>query len=90
MWQDESGVWCRALVDWLPDVAPGGRLIVADYKTAASADPDTWARAAASYGYHQQDAWYLAGVEALGLNPDDPDVRRIFEEEMNGGARDQR
>ncbi len=32
----------------------------------------------------------LEAARALGLNPDDPDVRRILEQEMNGAARDQR
>lgn len=69
-WQDEaSEVWRRARLDWLPNETTG-RMIVADYKTARSAHPETFAKAAADYGYHQQAAWYLDGVKALGLAED--------------------
>jgi hypothetical protein len=71
IWRDDAtGVMRRALLDWLPDV-PGGRLIVPDYKTARSGDPDELSRAAHNYSYHQQAAWYLDGVRALGLGNDD-------------------
>ncbi|MDR7278907.1 PD-(D/E)XK nuclease-like domain-containing protein [Catenuloplanes atrovinosus] len=67
IWQDrQTGVWLRALVDWLPDPGPG-RLIVADYKTTRSAAPADLAKVVYDYGYHQQAAWYLDGVRALGL-----------------------
>lgn len=70
-WQDEdSGVMCRGRVDWLP-YASGNRLIIADYKTARHAEPQAFARDAASYRYHMQAAWYIDGVKALGLD-DDP------------------
>lgn len=66
-WVDErSGVWRRARLDWLPRPS-SGRLIVTDYKTADSANPDSFARQAANLGYHQQAAWYLDAVEALRL-----------------------
>src|SRR5690606_251862 len=72
VWQDErTGVWCRARPDWLPDPRPGRRMVLADYKTCASADPDALSRAAASNGWHQQAAWYLDGARALGLAGDD-------------------
>ena len=66
---EQSLVWHdliarRARLDWLPDVPESGRMIVADYKTAADASADGFARSAANYGYHQQDAWYLDGVKA--------------------------
>jgi hypothetical protein len=68
VWQDaETGVWCRAMLDWLPNGAPGQRLIVPDYKSCLSAQPDKFARAMADHGYHIQLAHYLAGVRALGL-----------------------
>lgn len=68
IWQDkETGVPCRALLDWLPYSVSGGRLVVPDYKSAASAEPGKFARAMADHGYHVQLAWYLAGVRALGL-----------------------
>jgi hypothetical protein len=72
VWQDEpTGVWCRAMVDWLPNVRPGRRMLVVDYKTTDSAEPEALRRACGSYRYHQQAAWYLSGVTALGLD-DDP------------------
>jgi hypothetical protein len=70
-WTDpDTGVTLRARLDWLPDPTPGGRMILADYKTARSAHPEQFARAAADYGYHQQDPWYSEGVRALGLTED--------------------
>lgn len=70
IWQDvESGVWCRALVDWLPH-ATDGRMILADYKTGRSSQPEKWAKSAVDFGYAQQDDWYSAGAKAVGLDPD--------------------
>lgn len=71
LWQDDdSGVWRRARLDWLPHPVKGRRLIVPDYKTCRSANPETFARSAADYGYHQQAAWYLDGIRALKLGED--------------------
>jgi hypothetical protein len=65
VWQDPTtGVWCRALVDWLT-------WLVADYKTSATVDPDSVARSCASYGYHKQLAWYVEGAQAVGLDVPD-------------------
>lgn len=70
-WTDqETGVPCKARVDWLPDKT-GPRLILPDYKTAESAHPDKFRKSAANLGYHQQAAWYMDGIRALGLD-DDP------------------
>lgn len=64
VWQDkETGIWCRALLDWLPTT---GRIAV-DLKTCASASPDKIARAVWDYGYFIQAFWYLDGLRALGL-----------------------
>ncbi|MFF3665382.1 PD-(D/E)XK nuclease-like domain-containing protein [Microtetraspora malaysiensis] len=69
-WQDvRSGVWLRARLDWLPNRGPG-RMVVLDYKTAASAHPAAIRKAVAEYGYHQQAAWYMDAVRALGLARD--------------------
>ncbi len=70
-WADrETGIRCRARLDWLP--APrSGRMLVPDYKTCVSAAPDDLQKAIANHGYHQQAAWYLDGVRALGLAGDD-------------------
>jgi len=67
-WQDdESGIWCRTRPDFVP--ASGNYLV--DYKTAASANPDDFARAMLNCGYHQQAAWYLDGYQAVtGKMPD--------------------
>lgn len=46
-----TGVMRRARFDLLGD-------LLIDYKTAASAEPGAFGRAAAAYGYHQQAAWY--------------------------------
>ncbi|HET8681267.1 MAG TPA: PD-(D/E)XK nuclease-like domain-containing protein [Micromonosporaceae bacterium] len=71
IWRDHpTGVWRRARLDTLPrpDTSMGSRMILADYKTTGkSADPDSIERAVHDHGYHIQAAWYLAGVEALGL-----------------------
>lgn len=70
-WRDvATGVMLRARTDWLPHVSPNGRLIVPDVKTAVCADPDTFARAAATYGYARQHPWYCDGVKALGIAED--------------------
>jgi hypothetical protein len=71
IWQDkETGVMCRALLDWLRFPLPGQRLVVPDYKSCASAEPGKFARAMGDHGYHIQLAWYLAGVRALDLGDD--------------------
>lgn len=70
IWQDnDTGVWCRARLDWLP-TPTGRRLIIPDYKTCQSAAPASIQRAVFDHGYHQQDAWYRAGARALGLADD--------------------
>jgi hypothetical protein len=70
-WTDrKSGVPLRARLDFLPHVVSGRRLLLADYKTALSADPVEFKRSAANYGYHQQDSWYSDAARALGLDPD--------------------
>jgi hypothetical protein len=66
---DETGVWCRARLDWQPR-ARQGRMVVPDYKSATSADPEHIRRAVHTYGYHCQAAFYLDGVTALGLAED--------------------
>jgi hypothetical protein len=71
-WQDkETGVWCRCRADWLRHKVEGRRLIVVDFKTAASAHPDKFSKSAMDYGYAMQASWYMDGVRAVGLD-DDP------------------
>ena len=72
-WRDPpTKVWRRALIDWLPPKEPTGRLYLADYKTADSAHPDAIERSLINFGYHQQGAWYIDAVRALGLAEDVP------------------
>ena len=69
-WHDRPNeIWRRARLDWLPNPDNSGRLIVADYKTARSANPRTWLREACNLGYHLQDANYRAGVAAVTGTP---------------------
>lgn len=71
-WRDkDTGVICRARYDVLPSGPTVlGRVLVPDYKTAVSAHPEAFSKAAADRGYHQQAAWYLDGLRALGLADD--------------------
>ncbi|HWB37514.1 MAG TPA: PD-(D/E)XK nuclease-like domain-containing protein [Rugosimonospora sp.] len=72
-WRDPpTKVWRRALLDWLPPRGPDGRVYLADYKTAESAHPDAISKSLVNYGYHQQGAWYVDAVRALGLADDVP------------------
>jgi hypothetical protein len=80
VWQDPSGVWMRALLDWLPNRVAGRRLLVADYKTIVSADLEACSKALSRYWYAQQAAHYLAGVDALGLAPDGAAFLFVFQE----------
>lgn len=70
VWRDgPTGVMRRARFDWLPPER--GRLIIPDYKTCHSADPEALRKAVHQHGYHQQADWYRAGAQALGLAGDD-------------------
>jgi hypothetical protein len=65
----ESGVVCRVRPDWLPDVPDGQPVVMVDLKTADRADPVTFARSMARYGYHQQLPFYEAVLRWLGRAP---------------------
>lgn len=66
-WTDpDTGVKCRYRPDWLTTTTSSGRTICVDYKTSVSADPRDFARSCATYGYHQQQAWYETGLTADG------------------------
>jgi len=68
IWDDpRTGVRCKARIDWLRNRVDGKRLIVPDYKSTASAYPLDWGRSAYNFGYLLQEAWFLAGIKALGL-----------------------
>lgn len=67
-WTDaETGVSCRARLDWLPAVNRRGRMIIPDYKSAAAVDPESISKALDNFGYAMQDTWYTDAVLALGL-----------------------
>ncbi|WP_087587690.1 PD-(D/E)XK nuclease-like domain-containing protein [Prescottella equi] len=66
---DETGVMLRMRPDWLPNQSTG-RLIVTDYKTSVDSNPDVFGKSAANFCYHQQAAWYLEGLAALGISND--------------------
>jgi hypothetical protein len=56
---DETRLWLRQRCDAL---RLHGRILITDYKTCQSADPEEFAKAAARYRYHWQDAWYRDGL----------------------------
>lgn len=79
-WCDEdTGIWRRARLDWLPTRQIGGRLILVDVKTTVSAAPDAIDRAVLKYGYCQQDDAYREAVRAVGLD-DNPSFVFVFVE----------
>jgi hypothetical protein len=72
IWEDpETGVMCRAKLDWVPNYAT--KMKVVDVKTkAGNADPGSVSTVIEQHGYHQQLAFYISGIEqliALGLLP---------------------
>ncbi|MEU6496411.1 PD-(D/E)XK nuclease-like domain-containing protein [Streptomyces sp. NPDC046984] len=70
-WRDDkTGVMRRARLDWLPNPR-SGRLIIPDYKTCRSANPEKLAKDIDEYGYHQQDDWYRSACRSLGIADDD-------------------
>ncbi|MFD3574731.1 PD-(D/E)XK nuclease-like domain-containing protein [Streptomyces sp. NPDC058644] len=70
-WRDDrTGVMRRARLDWLPNPRTG-RLIIPDYKTCRSANPEKLAKDIDEYGYHQQDDTYRSGAQALGIADED-------------------
>lgn len=78
-WRDErTDIARRARLDWLPVVGKR-RMIIPDYKTAVSAEPGKFAKAAMDHGYHQQDPWYRDAVIAAGL-ADDPQFVFVVQE----------
>lgn len=66
----QSGVWLRGRFDYLPTIDTSRRLIIPDYKSAVSADPNKFAKSAADFRYHMQDPWYRDLIKALGLHDD--------------------
>lgn len=74
IWQDDGGIWCRARLDWLPDERRSP-LVLYDFKTSYSANPDVWTRTLYNDDGDVQAAFYARGIEAvLGIT----DVRFRF------------
>lgn len=70
-WTDPgTGISCRARIDWLRDDEAD------DYKSARSADPEQLSKDFWTYGYPQQQDWYLTGLRVPGL-ADDGDWERL-------------
>jgi hypothetical protein len=63
-WEDpDTKVTCRCRPDWLkqyPDLT-----LCVDYKTAVKADPTAVSKAIAERNYHQQDPFYIDGIQAV-------------------------
>lgn len=80
LWPDDQipAVRRGVMIDWLPDVVAGRRLIVTDYKTAAEAHPQEWGSSAAKYGYAGQVAWIIDAVQAAYPGIADDDIRVVF------------
>lgn len=79
-WHDKRfDVDRRARFDWLPD-AGEGRLVIGDYKSAASAEPAAVAKAVANFGYAMQASYYCDAARALGH--EDPAFLFVFQEKV--------
>jgi hypothetical protein len=64
LWTDViTGLRCKGLIDRL--CVLGGRTIIPDFKTCATAKRPLFATHSANYGYHERAAWYLDGLDAL-------------------------
>jgi len=59
------GIWRRAMVDAISDIA--GRPLLVDVKTTVAASPKKLPGHIADYGYHQQADWYLSGAAQIGI-----------------------
>ena len=81
-WVDEAtGVKCKARFDYLPDKQPRRRLIVPDLKSAVSADPGEFSRAAARFGYVMQQVHYSSALRHLGIDPEPAFLFVVVEKE---------
>ena len=59
---DETGLRCKGLVDWISDHHPG---VLFDLKTTRDASPDGFGKSAWNFSYHTQDQFYRMGVEVM-------------------------
>lgn len=80
VWRDEeSGVMCRALLDFLRTPVRDQRLVVPDYKSAVEVDPESIQKALKNFGYFTQAAWYTEAAQELGLSTGPPAFVLIFQ-----------
>jgi hypothetical protein len=66
----ETRIMLRARLDWLTRLR-SGRPVIVDYKTAESANPRRFGRAAHDFGYHMQDDTYREVANLLVDQPDE-------------------
>lgn len=66
-WRDIAhDIWRRARLDWLPTIGESTKeIVIADLKTARTANPRDWLRSAVDLGYAMQAANYREGVASL-------------------------
>jgi hypothetical protein len=77
VWNDPSGVLCRARFDKVCLVESAGTaqpVAWADVKTTRSVQPEDFEKSLYDFGYHSQNAFYRRGWNVLGL----PDVRSVI------------
>lgn len=73
----EGNVWCRCMLDWLPD---DRKRAYDDYKsTNGSASPDFWQRNLFALQYDVQMAFYRRGIRAV-FGVDNPTFRLCIQE----------
>lgn len=80
VWRDpETGVWCRALVDFLhhwPNQR--GIFILPEYKSAASAAPEDLPSVMQRWGYHLQLDWHIDCVRHSGAVAKDTPIAGLL------------
>ena len=82
-WPDpETGVIRRARYDWLTPQVEGRRRLIVDLKTARSAEPNAFGRAAADFGYAISAANYVDGAIACGLSDDPAFLLAVVEQQQ--------
>jgi hypothetical protein len=66
---EETGMWCRAMLDWFPThpTMP----IAVDLKTTDDPSPVKIRKHMEEFGYFFQEAFYRMGLDALGIRYDD-------------------
>ena len=64
VWQDDlTGAWCKGRIDKLSEE----HATIVDYKTTLDASKLVFERSIWNFGYHRQGAFYLRGMQALGV-----------------------